>query len=114
MPDKAAKGFGISVSLDAAGAEGAEPCATQPPQTHTRLLPTRHSALLLITHTQPSCASILCRVTVRDGTRVWLFTESPCSIQVSLAPPPHLSSHVFPSGTVRRKRASLTRRGGCQ
>jgi hypothetical protein len=51
MPDEVAKGFGISVSLDAAGAEGAEPCATQPPQTHTRLLPTRHSALLLITHT---------------------------------------------------------------
>ena len=40
MPDEVAKGFGISVSLDAAGAEGAEPCATQPPQTHTRLYTT--------------------------------------------------------------------------
>jgi len=96
MPDEVAKGFGISVSLDAAGAEGAEPCATQPPQTHTRLYTTNTTqrSTADYSHTQPSWhthASILCRVRVRDGTRVWLFTESPCSIQVSLAPPPHLA-----------------------
>ena len=53
MPDEVAKGFGISVSLDAAGAEGAEPCATHSRLKHTHgyILPTRHSALLLITHT---------------------------------------------------------------
>ena len=28
VPDDAAKGFGISASLDAAAAEGAKPCAT--------------------------------------------------------------------------------------
>ena len=28
MPDDAAKGFGRSASLDAAGAEGTKPCAT--------------------------------------------------------------------------------------
>jgi hypothetical protein len=37
MPDDAAKGFVISASLGAAGAEAAKPCATQPPQTDTAL-----------------------------------------------------------------------------
>ena len=65
MPDEVAKGFGISVSLDAAGAEGAEPCATQPPQTHTRLLYQHDTALYcwLLTHGHHDTqASILCRV----------------------------------------------------
>jgi len=35
VPDDAAKGFGISASLDAAEAEGAKPCATAASNTHT-------------------------------------------------------------------------------
>ena len=73
MPDEVAKGFGISVSLDAAGAEGAKPCATQPPQTHTRLLYTNttqrsaagcsHTAIM--THKPPYFVGF--RVTVGLG-----------------------------------------------
>ena len=42
VPDDAAKGFGISASLDAAAAEGANH-APQPPQTNTHLAATELS-----------------------------------------------------------------------
>jgi len=71
VPDEVAKGFGISVSLDA-GAEGAEPCATQPPQTHTRLLYQHDTALYcwlrthaIMTHKPPYFVGF--RVTVGLG-----------------------------------------------
>eukprot|EP00964_Phaeocystis_antarctica_P003204 scaffold1708_cov51-Phaeocystis_antarctica.AAC.4 len=66
MPDDAAKGFGRSASLAAAGAEGAKPCATATPTSQ------HHSALLLITHTsavmthQPPHFRTEFRVRVRD------------------------------------------------
>jgi hypothetical protein len=43
--DDAAKGFGRSVSLDAAGAEGAEPCATAALK-HTRPSTTQRTAII--------------------------------------------------------------------
>ena len=46
VPDDLGKRFGRSSLLNAAGAEGAEPCATQPPQTHRILL-------LILTHKPP-------------------------------------------------------------
>ena len=45
MPDKAAKGFGISVSLDAAGAEGAEPCARVASNKHIATADYTHQLL---------------------------------------------------------------------
>jgi hypothetical protein len=45
VPDDAAKGFERSVSLDAAEAEGAEPCATAALK-HTRPSTTQRTAII--------------------------------------------------------------------
>ena len=75
MPDDAAKGFGRSASLAAAGAEGAKPCATATPTSQ------HHIALLLIPHTsavmthQPPHFRTEFRVRVRDRTRALRVTS---------------------------------------
>ena len=105
MPDDAAKGFGRSVSLDAAGAEGDEPCATAAlKHTHPSTTQRTHSAL-------PSYFVESLGLGSGMGLGLHGISLQYTSIVSAAA---SSSSHVFPSGTVRRKRASLTRRGGCQ
>jgi hypothetical protein len=99
VPDDAAKGFGRSVSLDAAGAEGDEPCATAALK-HTHPSTTQRTAIILCRES---------RVRVGDG---FGSSRNLLAVQVFLAPPPN--PIALTAGAVRRRRALLTRRGGCQ
>ena len=65
VPDDAAKGFGISASLDAAAAEGAKPCATA---GSNKPIAAPQLSLLLIRYSKIRCSAHgLGRLGMGDG-----------------------------------------------